>query len=107
MNDLILKAQHFLAKNILVESETDNATAQKRLDVCNTCDHRLEKENKCGVCGCFLDLKSKSLENYNPKKLRTEITHCPIGNWGDLELANFYRVLDGKQPIDNKLNEKP
>jgi hypothetical protein len=99
-NSFILKAQHFLAKNLLVESETTDQIAGERMAVCMTCEHRKEQENKCGVCGCFLDLKTKAESNVNPKKGRIEITHCPIGKWGDLEIANFYRELDGKQPIE-------
>jgi hypothetical protein len=99
-NALILKAQHFLAKNLIVETETTDEIAAERMAVCMNCEHRKEQENKCGVCGCFLDLKTKAETNLNPKKARTEITHCPLGKWGDLEITNFYRVLDGKQPIE-------
>jgi len=100
VSSFILKAQHFLAKNLLVESETTDGIASERMAVCMTCKHRQEQENKCGVCGCFLDLKTKAESNVNPKNGRIEITHCPIGKWGDIEIANFYRELDGKQPIE-------
>ncbi len=26
---------------------------------------------------------------------RSEVTHCPEGRWGDIEIANHYRKLDG------------
>lgn len=44
-----------------------------------------------------MDIKTK-LEVYrNAKKLRNEITHCPLGKWGDKQIANIYRKIDGKE----------
>ena len=74
------------------------------MSACLTCKHRNEKKNKCKVCGCYLDLKTKAAENWNPKKLRIEITHCPLGKWNDLDVANEYRKLDGEQPISENSN---
>lgn len=42
--------------------------ADKRLKVCSTCPQR--KENKCGLCGCFLTAKTKSADS-----------KCPIDIW--------------------------
>lgn len=79
-------------------ADLDNeAIAEARMKTCEGCN-RFDKENlTCGVCGCFMDIKTK-LEVYrNAKKLRNEITHCPMGKWGDKQIANIYRKMDGKE----------
>ena len=93
------KILHLIAETVIVKELTDRATALERMEVCLACEHRDDKANKCGVCGCFLDLKTTCATNWNAKKLRNEVTHCPLGKWDDLEIANQYRVLDGLEPL--------
>lgn len=81
--------------SILVEKYTTQEIADKRISVCETCSKR--QGDKCGICGCFYELKAEMEFNKNPKKFfRIEETHCPLGKWGDVEIANRYREKDGK-----------
>ena len=87
------------ASAILVKGTVDEATAEKRMQACLGCDKRIEAQNKCGACGCYLDLKTKTSVNRNIKKMRNEITHCPLGKWDDKDTANIYREIDGLAPL--------
>ena len=93
------KIEHLLAQNLIVKEQVSEQVAAERMRVCEGCDRRDKKANKCLECGCFLDLKTSAATNWNAKKLRNEITHCPLGKWGDLETANEYRRRDGKEQI--------
>ena len=46
----------------------DDATYQRRLEVCRKCD-RLSG-NRCAACGCFINVKA-----------RGRIFRCPLGRW--------------------------
>lgn len=87
--------KHYLASKIIVKEQVDDETRDWRFGVCLKCEHRDPEENKCTICTCFLDLKTKSRVNWRPSKNRNEITHCPDGRWNDKEIANEYRALDG------------
>jgi hypothetical protein len=41
-----------------------------RLNICNSCQIRIESINVCRKCGCFL-----------PAKTKLAIAGCPIGKW--------------------------
>jgi|688.fasta_scaffold00982_25 hypothetical protein len=43
---------------------------ESRLSVCDACEFK--KEDKCGVCGCFLNTKS----SWTTEK-------CPLGKWSE------------------------
>lgn len=90
---------HLLAAKIIVKTKVSPEAAEHRFSVCKGCEHRDPEKEKCKVCGCFLDLKTESETNWNPKKNRNEITHCPKGFWNDMDTANFYRNLDGLEPL--------
>lgn len=83
--------KHTLADALIVGQKVGDEVAAWRMAICRVCEHR--RDNVCGVCGCFLDLKTKSATNFNPSKMRYEITHCPLGKWDDEEVANHYRSL--------------
>lgn len=87
--------QHLLAKNLLTDEYVSVEEGNRRFEICKDCDRYQTNNMKCGVCDCFMDIKTTLLTNINPTKLRTEKTHCPLGRWGDIETANFYRQLDG------------
>ena len=91
--------KHYLASKVIIKEKVDGDTADARFDVCLKCEYRNPEENKCMVCGCFLDLKTQSRVNWRPAKNRNEITHCPMGKWNDKEIANHYRALDGLKPL--------
>ena len=91
------RALHLLAATVIVKEVVDGDEADRRMRICFSCEKRNEKENVCYVCGCFLDLKTSAKTNWNAKKLRNEITHCPMGKWNDKKTANIYREMDGKE----------
>jgi hypothetical protein len=97
--DILEQIKHYAASKIIVKEHVDAETAEQRMEVCLTCEHRDEEENKCKVCTCFLDLKTASRANWRPAKNRNEVTHCPMGKWDDKEIANEYRRMDGLQPL--------
>lgn len=84
--------KHALAGALIVGEKVSDEVAAWRMSICQACEHR--RDNVCGVCGCFLDLKAKSATNFNPAKMRNEVTHCPLGKWNDEEIANHYRSLE-------------
>lgn len=84
-----------LAKTFLQVSQVDQPTQKMRMSVCMDCDKRDSESNRCKICKCYLAVKTDTAENLNPEKNRYEITHCPIGKWGDLEITNEYRKIDG------------
>lgn len=81
-----------------VEKHNIPELTEFRINTCNRCD-RFESEDKtCGVCGCFMDVKTELFSNINPITLgRIEITHCPLGKWMDKHIANAYRIIDNKE----------
>lgn len=92
---------HLIAGKAIIREDVDIDTAIKRSLICGGCNRNDKTDNQpygvCMDCGCFLDLKPKSKVNFNPKKMRHEITHCPNGFWNDKETANIYREMDGKE----------
>ena len=52
-----------------VSSEQDEKIFSARQEICNGCQHKTSR-NTCGLCGCPLFAKTRSL-----------ITKCPDGNW--------------------------
>jgi hypothetical protein len=49
---------------------TEDAIAEKRLEICKACPELISLSTQCKKCGCFMTLKTK-LEN----------AKCPIGKW--------------------------
>jgi hypothetical protein len=92
--DLIDKILKLAAETTLpIEYVTEDVAAW-RMSVCLGCEHRDASKEKCKVCGCYLEVKVGCKTNRNPEKLRSEITHCPMGKWNDKDTANAYRSLD-------------
>lgn len=83
------------AKALPIE-KVDATTASIRLAVCRACDKYETGRDKCRVCGCFIEIKTTAKTHWNPETMRTEITHCPLGRWGDAEIANYYKLFDKK-----------
>lgn len=83
-----------------VEPLDDPKKTEWRKEQCRKCDKYDAENDKCTVCGCFIDIKSELKYNHNPKKWgRIEITHCPLGKWDDMDIANMYRKVDGLEPL--------
>lgn len=96
---LLDRLLHLAAETVLVKKKVSPEIAQERYAICLTCPYRDKEADKCTVCGCFLDLKTGAEVNWNALKSRNEETHCPLGKWNDLDIANAYRKIDGKQEI--------
>lgn len=47
---------------------------EKRLGVCNSCEHFVKNTTKCKLCGCMISYKSLIMS-----------AECPIGKWGKEE----------------------
>jgi recombinational DNA repair protein RecR len=45
-------------------------TAKEKLDICNTCDDYNKESKRCKICGCFMEVKT-----------RTPGMSCPVGKW--------------------------
>ena len=86
----------------IVQEHVSDDVAKTRYEICLQCPKRGEENNTCAACGCYLDLKTKAYSNRTFERPFGEITHCPLGKWGDLEIANYYRLADGKPLIDNQ-----
>jgi Family of unknown function (DUF6171) len=99
MSSILDNAMHLLASKIIVKTKVSADITESRWAVCEKCEYRDHEKNKCKSCGCFLDLKTESETNWNPKKGRNEVTHCPNGFWNDIDTANFYRNIDGLDPL--------
>lgn len=99
VNKVLRKA----ATIVLAEEEHGNKELEElRLEKCENCPHFQAGNRTCGVCGCFMDVKAKLTTHKNPAAgMRTEITHCPRGKWGDLHIANLYLKMDGKPLLTN------
>lgn len=93
--DLLNQIGEVAARTLLQLEKVDDETKSFRFSVCVECDKRDVEANRCKVCKCYLAVKTGTKENINPKKGRREITHCPLGKWGDLAIANEYRKIDG------------
>lgn len=90
-----------IARKTLVKELAPAKIKQRRLRVCEGCDSLNEKHRRCKICKCYVDEKAGALKNWNPKKRRNEITHCPRGKWGDINITNEYRKIDGLEPLTN------
>lgn len=93
--DLLNRAAALLAEKTLVVDFVDNELAEFRLNICEGCQFFDHINRRCKVCKCYVDAKTKAKENFNPIKLRYEVTHCPKGFWKDQELAEYYKKIDG------------
>ena len=83
-----------------VELLKDQSVIAFRMDMCNRCPNFNAEYETCGICGCFMDVKTTHLLTRNVKRGRIETTHCPIGRWNDKHVANHYREMDGKVALD-------
>lgn len=81
----------FIADKVLVEEDLKNPfIVNARWQTCQRCPKFNAKNETCMVCGCFMKIKCKAYANKN-KKGKIEITHCPLGNWGDAHLVELYK----------------
>lgn len=98
--DWINEVLKFGATQIFQVEKVEQTEKSLRLSICGHCDQFDADKRKCRVCGCFMDVKAETKVHKNLAKLRFEVTHCPLGRWMDREVANQYRVIDGKELLN-------
>ena len=52
------------------QPRTLDEVREKRLELCNGCEHFIKLTHQCSKCGCFMDLKTK-----------IRAATCPVGKW--------------------------
>ena len=70
----------------------------------NTCEKNVgscynENTGTCKICKCLIEAKAPAKKHRAIKKMRVEVTHCPLGKWKDKKIANHYREIDNKPLI--------
>ena len=60
-------------KNYVLPMQDSEKLSEARLKVCNQCEHKTNT-NTCGLCGCLLAFKSRTLKS-----------DCPAGKWNDVD----------------------
>ena len=102
---LVEQAKKVGAKALLaVEEHGFENLSEWRMNICQSCPNFRAESLQCGVCGCYMDIKTTLATNRNPHALgRIEVTHCPQGRWNDAHIVNLYRALDGEPLIEEYL----
>ena len=61
-----------IAANTIKTGQTlvDDSTIKQRRSICTDCEHFLKEELRCGICGCYLQFKTKFA-----------VSKCPKGKW--------------------------
>lgn len=102
--EIINQALKFGARTFLTVEKLNNSEIEAfRMNTCRACEQFDSEDLTCGVCGCFMDVKTTLKTNKTFVRsgvkvgMRIEETHCPLGKWNDKETANYYRELDGKE----------
>lgn len=86
---------------LTIEPMEDTAEIERRYAICKACPLYNAKKDQCTVCKCYMEQKTQLKYNRNPQKgFRIEETHCPMGYWGDKDIANLYRERDGLELLD-------
>tara|TARA_R110000803_G_scaffold129900_3_gene197295 strand:- start:329 stop:547 length:219 start_codon:yes stop_codon:yes gene_type:complete len=62
--------KNLIKSKLGVSDEKDEEIFSARREICNACNYRKEKTDRCGLCGCPLAAKTRSL-----------ITKCPDKQW--------------------------
>lgn len=88
------------AKTVLVIESVSGEEAVRRMNICRGCQFFDPLHVTCKSCGCYLEIKVACKTNRSPARPNGELTHCPNGFWGDIEIANHYRALDGLEPLN-------
>ena len=65
----ILKIIFFGIKDIIRIKKTNNKkyTAEERIEMCESCEDFRQKTRQCGICWCFMDIKTKIKHKSCPK----------------------------------------
>ena len=97
--DWINEVLKFGASQLFTVEDVEGNEKGIRLAICGGCENFDSKKGQCTICSCFMEVKAGTKIHRNISKLRFEVTHCPQGKWMDMEIANQYRKIDGKELI--------
>lgn len=50
--------------------QLDEDVVEKRIEICRSCEHFIKDSQRCNLCGCFMNWKT-----------RLTSAHCPIDKW--------------------------
>lgn len=72
MENFPMKIKNILIGILNYTFNKNNSISELRFQQCNKCKYLVNEKNKkiCGLCGCFLDLKTT-----------VQSEKCPIGKW--------------------------
>ena len=56
--------------------KSNDEEANKRKDICNTCDFFNKTQERCTKCGCFMS-----------EKCKLPHASCPVGKWGPVTVS--------------------
>lgn len=56
--------------HLLTQEKINEQTAERRLDICLSCDKLIKLTKQCRECGCIM-----------PAKVKLEKATCPLGKW--------------------------
>jgi len=76
-----------------VQEHGDPELTAFRLGKCEACPHFVKPTRRCGLCGCFMDIKATLATNKSMNGV--QITHCPDGRWDDKHLSYRYAETGG------------
>lgn len=57
-------------KNYISKKENIEELSKKRMEICTSCDKFKKTTKQCGICGCFMEFKTRS-----------EQSVCPMQKW--------------------------
>jgi hypothetical protein len=89
MIEKVIQLRNKIISYALGDTFVTEQEAQQRLDICNRCEDLLS-DRSCKHCTCYVDIKAEMKTNINPRTLKYEITHCPIGKWNDDEVKEYF-----------------
>lgn len=68
--EIAVGATNYLKMKANIADAEIESLQRKRYDVCFSCEHRIRQTDTCGLCGCYLKMKTRSPES-----------SCPAGHW--------------------------
>ena len=54
-------------KQIKQQKKKNKYTAKERIEMCESCEDFKQKTRQCGICWCFMDIKTKIKHKSCPK----------------------------------------
>jgi len=78
-----IEAAQKKAEKLKSAIQVDEETRNKRLSICQSCEHLFKPTNTCKKCGCFMVAKTW----IGP-------VSCPIGKWSSVDPADRIETAD-------------